>query len=53
MADHDFLFALDISGEADTRMLGELCTALNLTMDQKGLTPELAELINDRLNKGF
>ena len=42
MADHDFLFALDISGEADIRMLGEVCTAV---LGHVGLgAPAIAEL---------
>jgi hypothetical protein len=41
--DHDFLFALDVSGDADTgRMLGELCTAV---LGHVGLgAPAIAEL---------
>jgi hypothetical protein len=41
--DHDFLFALEISGDADTgRMLGELCTAV---LGHVGLgSPAIAEL---------
>ena len=43
MSDHDFVFALEISGDADTgRMLGELCTAV---LGHVGLgAPAIAEL---------
>lgn len=43
MPDHDFLFALEISGDAETgRMLGELCTAV---LGHVGLgSPAIAEL---------
>ena len=43
MPDHDFLFALEMSGDADSsRMLGELCTAV---LGHVGYTPSaIAEL---------
>ena len=43
MPDHDFLFALEISGDANAgRMLGELCTAV---LGHVGLAaPAIAEL---------